>query len=536
MLVIPYQTRFTARSLPVVTLALVLINLVVYLVFQAGDRAAYERAAEYYFGSSLPQIELPRYAAYLERSNDPRATQVLRAMRSRAGEGEALAVLQTMQHDRGFMKELDTGAVVRRDDPKFAEWREQRDRFEALLKQVFGERYALQPGTADALRLITYQFVHGNAAHLLGNLAILLLAGPFAEAALGRVRFLLAYLASGALAGAVHLLLSGQGLIGASGAISGTMAMVAVLYGTRKVPVFYWLFVYFNTARVPALLLLPVWLVVEALKWLLSPGGRVAYDAHIAGFISGAAIAWLLKPADKGKVDRILEEQYAQAPAERQSTLLQEARQAAANLDTRRAARAYSELLQEDPTNVQHATAYFNMALLGRDKETLLDAALRVLWIRSRHARTELRAVYTQMSQPHVLKVMPVDEQLRLARRLVATREDAASLRVLDGLLGDETTRNLYSRQLADCLLGLFTTYSRHGLRTQADDIKQRLSRHFPSPGTLGGVLPSREPPLTVRGATTRGSRTTRANPGTVPAGELELDLDTRLHTRWGSE
>jgi hypothetical protein len=73
-------------------------------------------------------------------------------------------------------------------------------------------------------------------------------------------------------------------------------------------------------------------------------------------------------------------------------------------------------------------------------------------------------------------------------------------------------------------------------LRAQADDIRQRLSRHFPSPGTLGGVLPSREPPLTVRGATTRGSRATRANPGTVPAGELELDLDTRLHTRWGSE
>ena len=105
----------------------------------------------------------------------------------------------------------------------------------------------------------TYQFLHGDAMHLLGNLAILLLAGPFAEAALGRA--LPAGLpGSGAIAGAVHLLISDHGLIGASGAISGTMAMVAVLYGTRKVPVFYWLFVYFNTARVPAVLLLPVWL------------------------------------------------------------------------------------------------------------------------------------------------------------------------------------------------------------------------------------------------------------------------------------
>ena len=150
---------------------------------------------------------------------------------------------------------------------------------------------------------------------------------------------------------------------------------------------------------------------------------------------------------------------------------MQEAQSASARLDTRRAARAYGELLQDDPNNVQYATAYFNMALLGRNSETLLDATLRVLWIRARGARSELRPVYLQMSQPHVLAALPVDEQLRLARRLVATREDAAALRVLDGLVGNETLKNLYSRQIADCLLGLFTTYSRHGLRQPAEDL-----------------------------------------------------------------
>ena len=398
---------------------------------------------------------------------------------------------------------------------------------------MFSERFALEPGSSDALRLLTYQFLHGDAIHLLSNMAVLLLAGPFAEAALGRLRFLLAYLASGAVAGAVHLLVSDQLLMGASAAIAGTIAMVAVLYGIRRVPVFYWLYVHFSTARISALWLLPVWLLVEALQWAVGGDGRIAYGAEIAGFLSGAILAWLLKPADSSKVARILDEQVA-LPAERKSTLLTEARQAAAKLDTRRAARAYSELLQEDPTNTELATAYFNMALLGRDKETLADAALRALWIRTRHARTELRAVYSQMSQPHVLAVLPVDEQLRLARRLVATREDAAALRVLDGLLGADTTRNLYGRQLADCLLGLFTTYSRHGLRQQADQVRQRLSEHFPSPQTLGGLAPNKEPPLTIRGATTRGAR--GSNPGTVPASDLELDLDTRLHTRFGHE
>ncbi len=537
MLLIPYQTRFTAKSLPVITLALVLINALVYFVLQAGDRQAYQRAADYYFSSQLAQIELPRYAIYLERRTDRGALQVLRMIRSGAKPEQSLRLILALENDREFMRDLRDGVVVPSSDPTHTAWRDQRIQFDALIGRVFTERFSLDAGAAgiggNAIRLLTYQFLHGDAMHWLGNMLVLLLAGPFAEAALGRLRFLLAFVASGVFAGALHMLTSGQPLVGASGSISGAMAMVAVLYGTRRVPVFYWLFVYFNTARIPALLLLPIWLVIEAAQWALSPDSRVAYSAHIGGFLAGAVLAWLLRPADDKKVDRILDEQFAdERRGGRKSTLLQEAQAASARLDTRRAARAYSELLQEDPTNVQHATAYFNMALLGRDRETLLDATLRVLWIRARGARSELRPVYLQMSQPHVLAALPVDEQLRLARRLVATREDAAALRVLDGLLDNDTLKNLYGRQLADCLLGLFTTYSRHGLRQPAEDVKRRLSTHFPSPATLGGIAPSREPPLTIRGSTATRGRGSLSG----PASEMELDLDTQLRTRWGPD
>ena len=210
------------------------------------------------------------------------------------------------------------------------------------------------------------------------------------------MRFLLAYVFSGACAGALFLSLNGQALVGASGAIAGAMAMVAVLYGTRKVPVFYWLFVYFNTARVPALLLLPVWLVIEAVQWALSPGSRVAYTAHIGGFLAGALAAWLLKSGGRPEVQKILDEQFAgDDDRDRRATLLHEAQQAAARLDTRRAARAYAQLLTYEPGNASHATAYFNMALLGRHPETLLDAAVRALSIRdpvrARPAAADLR-------------------------------------------------------------------------------------------------------------------------------------------------
>ena len=267
MLLIPYQTRFTAKSLPVVTLALILVNAFVYFFLQASDRQAYQRAVTYYFSSQLPQIELPRYATYLERRSDRGALQVLRMIRAGAQPEQSLRLVLAMENDRPFMRDLRDGAVVPSSDPVYATWREQRAQFDSLIGRVFTERFALESGTGVAgslVRLLTYQFLHADIMHWLGNMLVLLLAGPFAEAALGRFRFLVAYLGSGVFAGALHMLLSSQPLVGASGSIAGAMAMVAVLYGTRRVPVFYWLFVYFNTARIPALLLLPIWLAIEA--------------------------------------------------------------------------------------------------------------------------------------------------------------------------------------------------------------------------------------------------------------------------------
>jgi membrane associated rhomboid family serine protease len=518
VLIIPYQTRFTARTLPVVTLALIIVNALVYFVLQGGDRLAYRNAAEYYFSSQLPAIELTRYAGVLEKRGDRQSLRTLRAMRSKGPQQEAWGIVAAMQRDRDFMSELKAGSIVPPGDPLHATWLEQRQRFEALLGRVVTERFALERG-GPLTALLTHQFLHANAMHWFANMLVLLLAGPFAEAALGRLRFLAAYLVSGAVAGALHMLVSDQGLVGASGAISGAMAMVAVLYGLRKVPVFYWVFVYFNTARVPALLLLPVWLLIEAVKWSLSPESRVAYGAHVGGFLAGALCAWLLRPRDE-KVDRILDEQFAdERRSKQQSTLLEEAQLAASRLDTGRAARAYAELLTEDPGNTKHATAYLNMALLGGNQQMLLDAAVRVLSIRARAARSELRPVYLQMSQPRVLASLPADEHLRLVRRLVAVREDAAALRVIDGLLGDETLKNRDRRQLADCLLGLFTTYARHGLKSQAQDIRERMSTHFPSPGGLYGG-----PRVGPQG----GSRAAgTVNPMTV------LDLDTRMPKRY---
>ncbi|MEG1970881.1 MAG: rhomboid family intramembrane serine protease [Burkholderiaceae bacterium] len=518
MLVIPYQTRFSLATAPFVTLTLIALNVFAYFVVQAGDGAAMNAAREYYFSSELARLELPRYVEQLERRNDAAARNTLREIGSLARKPQPWPLVMTMQNDRDFQRQLAAGRIIKPGAPEYSTWREQRSRFNALLARVPSLRGALTPEWGEPQRLLTYQFLHGDAVHLIGNMLVLLLAGPFAEAALGRWRFAAAYLIAGVVAGLAHLLVSPLPLVGASGAVSGAMAMVAVLYGTRRVPVFWTVGFYFDTARVPALALLPAWIAIEAVAWAIAPDGPVAYWAHLGGFVAGAALAWWWRPSDEHKLDRILEDhEDSDLIAQRRARLIDTAQQAAARMDVPRALRAYGELAAAKPDDIAFATARFNIALLSRDRQALADAAAGVLAIRTRGARTQLRTVYLQMALPKVQPALSVEEQLRLARRLVAAREDAAALRVLDRLLDDVGVRTHHGRELTDCLLGLHTTYARHGLRHQADSVRDRLSQHFPQPATLM----SRPAPAPSKPHGVDESHT-----------PLELDMATQFHTR----
>jgi len=134
--------------------------------------------------------------------------------------------------------------VIRSDEGSYESWRDERTRFDAAWSHIFTERFELMPGTGQPWRLITYQFLHGGLGPPDRNMLVLLVACGICRSRLRPAPLPVAYLVSGAVAGGTHLVLSTSGLVGASGAIAATVAMVAVLYGTRRVPVFYWVFVY----------------------------------------------------------------------------------------------------------------------------------------------------------------------------------------------------------------------------------------------------------------------------------------------------
>jgi membrane associated rhomboid family serine protease len=160
--------------------------------------------------------------------------------------------------------------------------------------------------------LFTCMFLHGSVLHLGGNMLYLWIFGRGVENALGPVRYLLLYLASGIVAALTQASTDPHGtepMIGASGAIAGILGAYLLLYPRANVDVFFWLLIFVRIIRVPALLMLGLWFLLQLLSALAAapnePG--VAFWAHVGGFVAGLLLVALIRPEGT----RILQERRA---------------------------------------------------------------------------------------------------------------------------------------------------------------------------------------------------------------------------------
>jgi membrane associated rhomboid family serine protease len=147
-------------------------------------------------------------------------------------------------------------------------------------------------------------FMHASWEHIIGNMLFLWIFGNNVEDALGRVRFLVWYLAAGIAATALQTFVtlsfgsvSDASIpnIGASGAISGVLGAYILLLPTAKVLTLVGWF----PIEVPALFFLGLWFLFQL--WLggysvLNPeeGGGVAFFAHVGGFVFGLVTVRLI--------------------------------------------------------------------------------------------------------------------------------------------------------------------------------------------------------------------------------------------------
>ena len=151
-------------------------------------------------------------------------------------------------------------------------------------------------GPPTILTLFSSMFMHGGILHLAGNMLFLWIFGNNIEDSMGRVRFVVFYLAGGLIALAAQTGINPTSpvpTIGASGAVAAVLGGYALLYPRARVITLILIIFFITFVELPALLVLGLWFVIQLLYGtaeLAQPvgeGGGVAYFAHIGGFVFG---------------------------------------------------------------------------------------------------------------------------------------------------------------------------------------------------------------------------------------------------------
>jgi membrane associated rhomboid family serine protease len=176
-----------------------------------------------------------------------------------------------------------------------------------------GVRGTPQPQPATWFTAFSSMFMHGGLLHIGGNMLFLWVFGNNVEDAMGRVKFTIFYLLGGIAAMALQTAVDPNAAVpsvGASGAVAAVLGGYLLLYPRARVLTLVFLFVFFTFIQIPAMFFLLIWFGQQLLFGYLNyadptgGGGGVAYFAHIGGFLFGLLTVKLLATNYKPDYDR----------------------------------------------------------------------------------------------------------------------------------------------------------------------------------------------------------------------------------------
>jgi len=169
----------------------------------------------------------------------------------------------------------------------------------------------LLPGVVT---LFTSPFIHAGWLHIIGNMIFLYVFADNVEGALGHVRFSLFYLLTAVAAGLLHAALVSNSMVpvvGASGAVSGVLGGYLVRYPRARIHVLVFIVIFITTLRLPAMVVLGFWFLIQAINGLVSLQGQiiggVAWFEHIGGFAAGFSYMVI---SGRGRKFRLKQDEY----------------------------------------------------------------------------------------------------------------------------------------------------------------------------------------------------------------------------------
>ena len=234
----PLKDNIPTDKFPVVTVALIVINVLAYFLWQRGGITLGDPSSPHYLENLVRYSEFPYEVTHPGQQCIPVSEQAFECAKS------------------------------------------------------YGAQYDLPP---TYVTVFTAMFMHGGLLHLGGNMLFLWIFGNNVEDSMGPVKFVIFYLLAGLAATAGQLLVGPDAKVpnlGASGAIAGVLAGYLILFPRARVVTVIFIVFFFTIVELPALLILGFWFIQQLLFGYFDlnsggVGGGVAYFAHIGGFVFG---------------------------------------------------------------------------------------------------------------------------------------------------------------------------------------------------------------------------------------------------------
>jgi membrane associated rhomboid family serine protease len=261
---IPLKDDIPTDRLPIVTIAIIAINVFVFLFLQGAS----------FSGEQVDTKTVVEYGAIPHRVTHPGEQCVLVKVNGSSGQEQVFC-------------EGDTDYPAATRTP-------------GCSNAAVGEacRVHLEE-PSPYLTVFTSMFMHGGWLHIIFNMLFLWIFGNNVEDSMSRIRYALFYLLGGLVAIAAQIAVSPNSevpTVGASGAIAGVLGGYLILYPRARVLTVVFLLFFFTFIEIPAMVMLGIWIFLQflpAVGQLATPdvagGGGVAYWAHVGGFVFGMA-------------------------------------------------------------------------------------------------------------------------------------------------------------------------------------------------------------------------------------------------------
>ncbi len=392
MLVVPVTGKISWKNPPFVTIGLILVNCLVFFLFQLNDTAGFYKAKNYYLSSGLARLEVSRYLKYKNHKDSEFSPKNKKPGKKNIGRG-----VKEMEADSKFIEKLKSDKIITKNDPEYGRWRALRTRYEKMLSHVVFLKYGFIPAHKTALTAFTCMFLHGGFGHLLGNMIFLWLIGCMLEIGCGRLFCLSAYVVSGFAAVTFFGFIYNHStvpLVGASGAIAGFMGAFTIVYGRSMIKVFYSLGFYFNYVKFRGIVLFPIWLGNEFFQLYFGSHSNVAYVAHIGGLIIGALLGYLdLKFF--GLKNKAL---FKDDPEDEISPMIEKALRYIGELEMEKARQLLEQVLEKAPDNHVALLHLFNIDKIDPENRKFHSSAINLLnyYSRTRETHADAYNIYKE--------------------------------------------------------------------------------------------------------------------------------------------